>query len=168
MKKLIIMLMLLPSLLNAAEWKPDIRTAAGWNGTGYPASENMHSSAIAEIAANPASFAFGPHLLSFPVSAGYTSSSIAIGREMKQAAVHVKLEAEYGYIFTELLTLRAGIGIRAEWHLRGRFLTVSYGASVTPWFKVSRMFSIGIPVSFYGSASGWGLSAGAALSVLLL
>lgn len=162
MRKLIITIILLASVSSAwcAEWKPEIGASVSYSASSFAETENIYSAVSAGLLVDIPSISFGPHQLHIPISAGYSSRSIAEGRRMKQAEAEFAVQAGYGYSFSELFTLRALLGVKASWYLGGDFLSISYGAEIIPLFTISDIFSIGIPVSCYGSASGWELNAG--------
>lgn len=170
MRKAIITIALLLAAfpIQAAEWMPAVSIAASYNAGGYPDSSLLHSSLRADAAIDALSLGIGNHRILLPLRIGYSTRSIAQDREIKQNVMHFGLEAGYGYSFSEAFSLEAGIGIRADWHMEGRFLTVSYGCTVTPWIAIGERFRAGFPISCYGSAAGWNASAGAAISLFLL
>ena len=167
MKKAAILIMLLLSAaLPAAasvRWTPSISIEEGYKADWLQ--EYVSSSYYAELEADPIAISIGRHAISLPFSAAYST----VGSEhlwvRKQAEAVFTLEARYSYRFTDLFSLGIGCGIRGQWHLGTRYLSMSAGGSIVPGFRIQDWLWITVPVSVYGSRNDWSITAGAGISI---
>ena len=137
MKKAAILIMLLLSAALPAEasvrWTPSISIEEGYKADWLQ--EYVSSSYYAELEADPIAIAIGRHAISLPFSAAYST----VGSEhlwvRKQAEAVFTLEARYSYRFTDLFSLGIGCGIRGQWHLGTRYLSMSAGGKHSAWIQ---------------------------------
>lgn len=69
-------------------------------------------------------------------SVHYSTIGNEVNYERKQDEVIFGLEARYSYRFTDLFTLGAGAGVKAQWHLGTRYLSASAGGSGSHHMKL--------------------------------
>ena len=157
----LIIALLLPSLLAAAEleWSPSVAVEAEYKVDGLQ--DYTSSSFQTGLVLDPLSMEIdGRHNVSLPFSVYYSTIGNEVNYERKQDEVIFGLEARYSYRFTDLFTLGAGAGVKAQWHLGTRYLSASAGGSIVPAFDVLDWLSLSVPVSVYGSRNDWSMTVG--------
>ena len=144
-------------------WEPSIGIEAGYKADGLQ--RFVSSSFYAELDIDLLALGIGGrHTVSLPVSVAYSSEGDEHSYERKQAEAITGFEARYAYRLTELFSLGIGAGMRFQWHLGTKYLSMSAGGSMIPAFRINDWLWITVPVSMYGSRNDWSLTIGAGAS----
>ncbi len=158
----IIMLLMLSSLLplNAARWTPsagvDILFRSDIS-SAYTAS--LETKADIKLL----SLSERSHGFSLPLSVSYTSPSTIAGRLQRLSSVSFGAEAEYTYAFSSTFSLSAGAGFRAEWFPEPEALSLRFGGTIRPSFRIERDLTLSFPVSVY-AFNGIAITIGAGIA----
>ena len=115
--------------LSAISWTPSLDISGIYEGTSYSESIDsegcLRSSAGLLLRIDPAALSVEDHRISMPLSLRIMSQSNLEGRTIVQPRMLIGIAIEYGYAFSDAVSLSASIGTLYEYFLRssaGRWL----------------------------------------------